>query len=96
MLDGGCNGIKDEDFMTTHPSRQEIIDNPMHYKVGGYEAIDVIRAKLTPEEFRGYCKGNVLKYVMRANYKDQHDIDCGKALWYSKELNDAIADDNPG
>ena len=37
-----------------HPSRNDIINNPQHYKVGGYEAIDVIRAKLTPEEFRGY------------------------------------------
>ena len=59
---------------------------PIEDKVGGYEAIDVIRAKLTPEEYRGYCKGAMLKYLMRANYKGHHDQDCEKAEWYAKEL----------
>ena len=77
---------------TTHPSREDIINSPMHYKVGGYEAIDVIRAKLTPEEFLGYCKGNVLKYLMRANYKGHHDNDIGKAEWYMKECKIASQD----
>ena len=97
MLDG-VNGICDEDLTIndrgsnqyTHPPRDDIINNPLHYKVGGFEAIDVIKAKLTPEEYRGYCKGNVLKYVMRANYKDQHDNDCEKAEYYAKELSDAL------
>ena len=80
-------GMKGSDF---YPSREDVINNPMHYKVGGYEAIDVLKAKLTPEEWRGYCKGNVLKYMMRANYKGHHDQDCGKALYYMKELNDAL------
>jgi hypothetical protein len=74
----------------THPPRDDIINNPQHYKVGGYEAIDVIRAKLTPEEYRGYCKGNVLKYVMRANYKEHHDQDCEKARYYMEELNGSL------
>lgn len=76
--------------MKTHPDRMDIVNHPMHYKVGGYEAIDVIKAKLTPEEYRGYCKGNVLKYLMRANYKEHHDQDVQKAHWYMKELDDAL------
>ena len=64
-----------------------MVDSPPHYTVGGYEALDVIKAKLTPEEYRGYCKGNILKYVMRANYKGAHDIDCSKAEYYARELN---------
>lgn len=66
------------------------VNSPSHYTVGGYEALDVIKAKLTPEEYRGYCKGNILKYVMRANYKEHHDQDCNKAEFYAKELADAI------
>ena len=62
------------------------VNSPSHYTVGGFEAIDVIRAKLTPEEYRGYLKGAMLKYLMRANYKDQHDKDCLKAQWYANEL----------
>ena len=42
---------------------------PSHYAVGGIETIDFIRAKLTKEEYKGYCKGNVIKYLSRADYK---------------------------
>lgn len=45
------------------------VNQPAHYTVGGIETIDFIRAKLTPEEFRGYCKGNVIKYVTRELHK---------------------------
>jgi hypothetical protein len=66
------------------------VNSPAHYTVGGYEALDVIKAKLTPEEFIGYCKGNILKYLMRANYKGSHDTDCSKATYYAAEMEEAI------
>ena len=72
------------------------VNSPGHYTVGGIEAIDVIQAKLTPEEFRGYCKGSVLHYLMRSNWKDEHDQDCMKAEWYAKRLAAAIKDDRGG
>jgi len=56
--------------------------NPPHYKVGGIEVIDYIKAKLTPEEFRGYLKGNVLKYVSREGHKNGDTKDLEKANWY--------------
>ncbi len=68
------------------------VNSPDHYTVGGHEAIAVIKAKLTPEEYRGYLKGNGLKYMMRANYKGQHDKDCAKAQWYIDELNKVLSD----
>ena len=68
----------------------DLVNNPKHYTVGGYEALDVMKAKLSPEEWRGACKANVLKYLMRANYKGHHDQDCEKALFYMKELVDAL------
>jgi hypothetical protein len=66
------------------------VNAPKHYTVGGIEAIDVIKAKLTPEEYRGYLKGNLLKYLMRANYKGDHDKDCKKAAYYGKKLEEAL------
>lgn len=81
------NGTKCSDYMQSY---QDKVNNPMHYTVGGYEAIDVIKAKLTPEEYRGACKANVLKYLMRANYKGHHDQDLEKALYYMKELVNAL------
>lgn len=48
----------------------DTINSPSHYSAGGsIECIDAIRAALTPEEFRGYCKGNMLKYVWRERSK---------------------------
>ena len=44
--------------------------SPDHYKPGGLEVVDIWRAKLTPEEFKGACKANVLKYIMRADFKN--------------------------
>ena len=80
-LEEKVNGISDEDLCPDHMRRfQDVVNNPRHYTVGGYEALDVIKAKLSPEEYRGYCKGNVLKYIMRANYKGHHDQDCEGAL----------------
>jgi hypothetical protein len=40
-----------------------------HYRQGDIECIDAIRAALTDEEWRGFCKGNVLKYTWREKHK---------------------------
>ena len=59
--------------------------NPSHYKTGGVECIDYLRAKLTPEEFRGYLKGNVIKYLSREGRKGGSE-DLAKASWYASML----------
>lgn len=63
----------------------EIIDDvvtaPTHYTTGAIECIDAIRSALTEEEFRGYCKGNVLKYTWREKLKGG-DEDLKKAKQY--------------
>ncbi len=56
--------------------------NPDHYETpDGIECIQGIQAALTPEEFRGLCKGNALKYVWRERMKGG-DEDLRKAIWY--------------
>jgi len=62
------------------------INSPDHYTVGGIETIDYLKAKLTPEEFRGYLKGNALKYLSRATYKGHSSKDHAKAQWYINRL----------
>jgi Protein of unknwon function (DUF3310) len=78
----------EEDYDPTLPYtlQSDAVNSPSHYTVGGFEAVDVIKAKLTPEEYRGYLKGNCLKYLMRANYKGKHNEDCRKHAWYAEEL----------
>ncbi len=58
--------------------------NPDHYKRGGIESIDYIQAKLTPEEFAGYCLGNMLKYLSRLGHKDEAAQEMRKAIWYGE------------
>jgi len=59
--------------------------NPDHYKQGGVECIDAIEAALTPEEFRGYCKGNIIKYTWRERHKGEA-VSLAKAQWYLRRL----------
>lgn len=46
--------------------------SPKHYKLEGLdiEAIDVIKSVLGKDKFEGYCRGNVIKYILRADSKN--------------------------
>ena len=63
----------------------DMVNEPPHYNQAGIECIDAIQAALTPEEFRGYCKGNNLKYTWREQYKNKTE-DLRKAAWYLDKL----------
>ena len=50
----------------------DIINSPNHYKLPGLEveSIDVVRSVLGPDKFQGFCRGNALKYLIRADRKN--------------------------
>jgi len=62
----------------------------IYYDAGGIETIEVIRAKLGPDLFAGYCLGNIIKYACRLQYKHTDDKgkirDVEKILHYAKWL----------
>lgn len=59
------------------------VNNPAHYQTeSGLEAIDVIEAFLGTEGAYHYCRGNALKYALRAGEKDCAIQDHQKAVWY--------------
>lgn len=63
------------------------IDHPERY--GGdtpYECIKVLKAWLSPDEYRGFLKGNAIKYLCRIGKKDEPAKEAAKAEWYVKEL----------
>lgn len=63
--------------------------NPSHYKTGGIETINFIKAKLSPAGYEGYLEGNILKYISR--HKEKGGIeDLKKAEWYLCRLIDEI------
>ncbi len=61
------------------------VNHPEHYTSGGIECIEAIEAQLTPEEYRGYIKGNVAKYVWREKHKGGNES-LRKAQWYLSRL----------
>lgn len=63
---------------------EEFKDNvyePNHYSYGKYECINVIKDIMSKEEFKGYLRGNVIKYVWRYRHKNGLE-DLKKAQYY--------------
>ena len=59
--------------------------NPQHYQKGGVECIDAIEASMTEEAFKGFLKGNCIKYLYRYENKNGAE-DLKKAEWYLSRL----------
>lgn len=58
-----------------------------HYQLwDNVDAIDIIKSMLTPEEYIGYLKGNILKYQLRLGKKDSIENDVIKIKDYTNEL----------
>jgi hypothetical protein len=68
---------------------QDQVDNvnsPSHYNYGKVECIEAIEESMTQESFKGYLKGNTLKYLWRYERKGKSLEDLKKAEWYLKKL----------
>ena len=70
----------------TKEVRLDNVNHPAHYNKGTMECLDVIKACLSNSEFRGFLKGNVMKYMYRKGDKGDALEDLNKACWYAKKL----------
>jgi hypothetical protein len=63
------------------PGKEDPVNHPSHYNAGAIEVLEVIEDQGWGEHF---CKGNVLKYTMRAGrkYKGKEVEDLQKADFY--------------
>ena len=59
--------------------------NPAHYQKGGVECIEAIEASMSKEAFKGFLKGNCIKYIYRYENKNGAE-DLKKAEWYLLRL----------
>ena len=64
----------------------DMVHSPPHYTSRKMECIDVLEAILTPDEFRGFCLGNAIKYRWRAGLKGDAAQDMEKADWYTERM----------
>ena len=63
----------------------DMVNHPPHYGTGKIECIDYIEDFLTEEEWIGYLRGNIAKYLHRWRYKSGLQ-DLEKAAWYMDRL----------
>lgn len=72
-------------------TKDDLINHPNHYTAYSREVIDTMQGDMTPEEFTGYLKGNVIKYISR--YQGKNGVeDLNKAIWYITKLRDFVKD----
>ena len=73
--------------MPTTDTASNQVYHPQHYQISSsdgsnhVEVLDVIRESLTDEEFAGFLKGNVIKYMTRSRRKNGEE-DLEKAQYY--------------
>ena len=65
--DSKCDGVE-PDVEVYFES--DLIDNQIHYTVNGIQPIQIMKANMTKEEFRGFLEGNILKYPLRYKHKN--------------------------
>ena len=70
--------------------KAEMVNHPKHY--GGdteYECIKVLKAWLGDDEYRGFLRGNAIKYLCRVGKKDESVQELKKVKWYVEKLIEA-------
>jgi hypothetical protein len=73
-------------------SEPDMVNSPAHYGSGSIECIEYIQDFLTTEEFIGYLRGNIAKYLHRFRYKNGIE-DLRKAEWYLNRLSQTMGDE---
>ena len=69
----------------TENEMEDIVNHPSHYNQNTMETIDVLENSMPRVHFCGYLRGNILKYMLRYEYKGGID-DLKKAQWYLNRL----------
>lgn len=67
-------------------------NNAKHYERLEIEPWDIMKADFTKEEWIGFLKGNIIKYVLRE--KGENEKDAQKIQKYAKELEEAYREQN--
>ena len=88
------NQDDDDDDDDDYEDEHDAVHNPAHYNTGSIECIEAIAESMSTEAFRGYLKGNCMKYLWRYDYKGKPAEDLQKASWYLQELTARVIAEN--
>lgn len=73
---------------------EDMVGAPYHYNTGNIECIDAIEESMSSVAFKGYLKGNCMKYLWRYDYKGKQVEDLQKAGWYLNRLTEMVIEEN--
>ena len=73
---------------------KDVVNNPDHYNTGNIECIEAIEESMSSVAFKGYLKGNCMKYLWRYDYKGKQVEDLQKAGWYLQKLTQVVVFEN--
>ena len=73
---------------------EDMVGAPKHYNTGNIECIDAIEESMSSVAFKGYLKGNCMKYLWRYDYKGKQVEDLQKAQWYLAKLTQVVVFEN--
>ncbi len=82
------------DFADCWGENVDVVNNPSHYNTGEIECIDAIKESMSSVAFKGYLKGNCMKYLWRYDYKGKQAQDLQKAGWYLNKLTEMVVEEN--
>lgn len=80
--------------MSLKTDSDTIINKAPHYNQGSIECIDAMKECSTREEYEGFLKLTVMKYLWRLGCKDTRLENAKKANWYLNKLIDSISSYN--
>jgi hypothetical protein len=73
---------------------EDVVNKPKHYNTGNIECIEAIEESMSSVAFKGYLKGNCMKYLWRYDYKGKQVEDLNKATWYLNKLTNIVTKEN--
>jgi len=73
---------------------EDMVGSPRHYNTGNIECIEAIEESMSSVAFKGYLKGNCMKYLWRYDYKGKQVEDLEKAGWYLRRLTAVVTEEN--
>ena len=90
LIEEGCT----TDLDWGNNEEEDLINSPEHYNTGNIECIEAIEESMSSVAFKGYLKGNCMKYLWRYDYKGKQVEDLQKTMWYLALLTDIVTKEN--
>ena len=76
--------------MAEEEAEEDVVNNPDHYNTGTIECIEAIEESMSSVAYKGYLKGNAMKYLWRYDYKGKQVEDLQKCQWYLARLTQVV------